>query len=66
MPAVAHVLELAQIAERDAAWGLVRADNAPVIAGLLGVHLGGDERRADAEELYERLDVDLELHHLEL
>lgn len=60
MPAVAHVLELAQIAERDAAWKLVRADNAPVIAGLLGVHLGGDERRVDAEELYERLDVDLE------
>ncbi|HET8927943.1 MAG TPA: DUF3375 domain-containing protein [Microbacterium sp.] len=60
MPAIAQVLELAQLAERDAAWRLLRADSAPVIAGLLGVHLGGDERRVDAEELYERIDADLE------
>ncbi len=60
MPAVAQVLELAELAERDAAWKLLRADNAPVIAGLLGMHLGGDERRLDAEELYERIDADLE------
>ena len=60
MPAVAQVLELSQLAERDAAWKLLRADNAPVIAGLLGIHLGGDERRVDAEELYERIDADLE------
>jgi hypothetical protein len=58
--AVAQVLELAQLVERDAAWKLLRADSAPVIAGLLGVHLGGDERRVDADELYERLDDDLE------
>jgi hypothetical protein len=31
-----------------------------VVAGLLGTHLGGDERRVDAEELYERIDADLE------
>ncbi|MFT4229289.1 MAG: DUF3375 domain-containing protein [Microbacterium sp.] len=60
MPAVATVLELVLLAERDAAWRLLRADSAPVIAGLLGTHLGGDERRVDAEELYERLDADLE------
>lgn len=60
VPAVARVLELAQLVERDAAWKLLRADSAPVIAGLLGVHLGGDERRVDAEELYERIDADLE------
>ena len=60
MPAVAQVLELAQLVERDAAWRLLRADSAPVIAGLLGMHLGGDERRIDAEELYERIDADLE------
>ena len=60
VPAVAHVLEFAQLAERDAAWKLLRADSAPVVAGLLGAHLGGDERRVDAEELYERIDADLE------
>lgn len=60
VPAVAQVLELAMLVERDSAWRLLRADSAPVIAGLLGVHLGGDERRIDAEELYERLDADLE------
>ena len=60
VPAVAQVLELTQLAEGDAAWKLLRADSAPVIAGLLGIHLGGDERRIDAEELYERIDTDLE------
>lgn len=60
MPAVAQVLRLAQLAEHDDAWRLLRADNAAVIAGLLGAHLGGDDRRLDAEELYERLDTDLE------
>jgi len=37
-----------------------RADSAP---GLVGIHLGGDERRVDADELYElyeRIDADLE------
>lgn len=60
MPTVVTVLELVALAERDTAWRLLRADNAPVIAGLLGVHLGGDERRIDADDLYERIDVDLE------
>ena len=60
VPAVAQVLELAHLAERDSAWKLLRADSAPVVAGLLGTHLGGDERRVDAEELYERIDADLE------
>lgn len=60
MPAVAEVLTLAQLSELDAAWKLLRADTAPVVAGLLGTHLGGDERRVDSEELYERIDADLE------
>ena len=60
MPAVAQILELAQLVERDTAWKLLRADSAPTISGLLGIHLGGDERRVDAEELYERIDADLE------
>ncbi|KAB1659681.1 DUF3375 domain-containing protein [Pseudoclavibacter chungangensis] len=60
MPAVARTLRLTQLKEADAAWRLLDADSAPVVAGLLGHHLGGDERRVDAEEFYERLDADLE------
>lgn len=60
MTAVAEVLEFVQLADRDVSWKMLRADNARVIVGLLGVHLGGDERRVDSEELYERLDDDLE------
>ncbi len=60
MPAVAHVLEFARLADGDAAWRLLRAENGPVAAGLLGIHLGSDERRRDADELYEHLDADLE------
>lgn len=60
MSSVAPVLEFATLMTRDIAWQLIRADLAPVIAGLLGTHLGGQTRRRDAEELYERLDVDLE------
>lgn len=60
MPAVAQVLEFTRLASSDAALRLLRADNAPVIAGLLGVHLGVEERRLGSEELYERLEADLE------
>ena len=60
MSAVVSALELAPLMKRDVAWQLIRADLAPVIAGLLGTYLGGQTRRIDAEELYERLDDDLE------
>ena len=60
MPAVTQVLELAQLVERDAAWKLLRADNAAVIAGTHGQHQGGEERRVDADEHYARPDTDLE------
>ncbi|MDF2916762.1 MAG: hypothetical protein K0S70_979 [Microbacterium sp.] len=69
MSAVVSTLELAPLMKRDVAWQLIRADLAPVIAGLLGTHLGGQTRRVDAEELYERLDDDLEqlrMHGLSL
>ncbi|TDX79513.1 uncharacterized protein DUF3375 [Rathayibacter sp. PhB151] len=60
MPAVAQVHHLRKLADDDVALRLLSTDNLPVIAGLLGTHLGADERRVDAEELYERLDGDLE------
>lgn len=60
MSATAQALRLAQQWEDDAAWRLLRADNAPVVAALLDEHLNGDDSRLDAEELYERLDADLD------
>lgn len=60
MSAAAPALELVPLVKRDVALQLIRADFAPVIAGLLGTHLGERTRRLDAEELYERLDDDLE------
>ena len=56
----ARVLALAKLREQDAAWRLLRADNAPVVAGLLGSLLGGDERRLAASDLIERLDIELD------
>jgi hypothetical protein len=49
-----------QLVETDATWRLLRADNAPVIAALLSAHLGGENRRLPAAELYELIDHDLD------
>ena len=51
---------LKQLVETDATWRLLRADNAPVIAALLSEHLGGENRRLAAADLYELIDHDLE------
>lgn len=60
MSATTKALQLRQLFDDDAALRLFRADHAPVVAALLVEHLGADERRLGAEELYERLDADLE------
>lgn len=39
---------------------LLRADNAPFAVALLAGHLGGDDRRVDADELAEAIDADLD------
>lgn len=52
--------KLRQLVEADATWRLLRADNAPVIAAILGAHLGGESRRLPAAELYEAIDHDLD------
>src|SRR5215203_1247554 len=41
------------------AWVLLRARNAAAAVALLGEHLGGEERRIAAPELFERLEQDL-------
>lgn len=60
MSALSQTHALKQLVETDATWRLLRADNAPVIAALLNEHLGGENRRLAAAELYELIDHDLD------
>jgi len=59
-PARARTLALERTLRDDVTWRLLRADNAPLIVAMLGTHLGGEERRLPAAELYARIDADLE------
>lgn len=52
MSALAQSHALSRLLEEHAAWRLLRAGNAPIIAALLGAHLGGEQRRIESEELY--------------
>lgn len=58
--ALARVLALAKLRDDDVSWRLLRADNAPVIAGVLGDLLGGDARRMPAAEFFGHLDDELD------
>ena len=60
MSTLSQTHALKQLVETDATWRLLRADNAPVIAALLSEHLGGENRRLAAADLYELIDHDLE------
>lgn len=59
MSALSQTYAFRQLLEADATWRLLRADNAPVVAALLSEHLGGENRRCPAAELYELIDHDL-------
>lgn len=60
MSATARALALQQQVESDPAWRLLRADGAPVVAALLAEHLMGETTRLDADDLYDRLDAELD------
>jgi hypothetical protein len=60
LSALNQTLALQRLAAGDATWKLLRADNSPVIVALLSDHLGGDDRRLSAADLYERIDNDLD------
>ncbi|MEO7146603.1 MAG: DUF3375 domain-containing protein, partial [Terrimesophilobacter sp.] len=60
MSALGKTHQFRQLVETDATWRLLRSDNAPVIAALLGENLGGENRRLLAAELYEAIDHDLD------
>lgn len=64
MSAISRAQRLRHAIESDAALRLFRAGDSAAhgaaVMGLLAEHLGGDERRLTADELYERLDADLD------
>lgn len=69
MSATARALAYRQRFADDPSWQFLSRSNAPVIAGILAEHLGADTDRIDADELYDRVDADLEQlrsHGLEL
>lgn len=68
VPAIARALAYRRLADESPALRLLRADHAPVIAALMGTHLGEPGARLLAEDLYELIDSDLEVlrDHFEL
>ncbi|WP_141014949.1 DUF3375 domain-containing protein [Nocardioides sambongensis] len=61
MSALAVALAYRRLVEDSATLRLLRADNAPVIAALLTVHLGAPGTRLPVEDVYELIDADLEV-----
>lgn len=61
MSSLAKALAVQRVVADDATVRLLRADHAPVIAGLLTTHLGRPGARVATDELYELLDADLEV-----
>lgn len=49
-----------RLAKESPAWSLLRGRNASAAVALLGTHLGGEERRRPAPELFELIDADLQ------
>lgn len=59
--ALARVLAFTQLRNDDAAWSLLRADSAPIIAGVLAAHLAAETRRMPVADLTELVDEDLDV-----
>lgn len=51
---------LSRLHQDSAAWALLRSPNAPVAVAILDTHLGGDQRRVTAADLFELVDADLD------
>jgi len=58
--ATADLHRLTRLQRENAAWALLRADNAAVTLSLLGAHFDHGTRRLPAPELFARIDVDLQ------
>lgn len=61
MSTVSKALAIRRMVARDATMRMLRADTVPVIASLLTTHLGRPGARMTTDELFERMDADLEV-----
>ncbi|GAP54361.1 uncharacterized protein MSMEG_1279/MSMEI_1241 [Arthrobacter sp. Hiyo6] len=60
MTVLRAALTASRLLSEDPAWRLLRANNAAVAVALLSKHLGGEQRRLAAPELFEHVEEDLE------
>lgn len=60
MSSLSKALELRRLLAENATLGMLRKDTLPVIAAVLGSHLGSPGDRIATEELHERIDAELE------
>ena len=60
MPALSSALAFKRLMESDSALSMLRADNLPIMATILGTHLGKPGAVMPTDELHERIESDLE------
>lgn len=60
MTVLRAALTASRLLSEDPAWRLLRANNAAVAVAVLSKHLGGEQRRLSAPELFEQVEEDLE------
>ena len=60
MTVLRAALTASRLLSEDPAWRLLRANNAAVAVAVLSKHLGGEQRRLAAPELFEQVEEDLE------
>lgn len=60
MTVLRAALTASRLLSEDPAWRLLRANNAAVAVAVLSKHLGGEQRRLAAPELFEHVEEDLE------
>ena len=59
MTALSDALRYQRLVESDAAMRMLRSDGVAIVAALLLTHLGAENRRVAADDLYEAIDADL-------
>lgn len=60
MSVLSLALAFKRLIESDSALGMLRADNLPVMAAVLGTHLGKPGAAIPTDELHERIEADLD------
>lgn len=57
--AVPEAHTLRRLQQDDIGWALLRAENAPVIAAILGRHLAADDRQLDVDQVHGLVETDI-------